>query len=468
MKSSGSTPAKGRGGRNPAGTGDILVIVFAYASLASLWILTSDWLLAIVVSDHDWLVALSNLKGYFFVGVTSLFLYWLLHRGSHAPRPSPAAEAGRRSGLVAWPRWTLYATAFVLAIVTIVVRQQIAVSFANRPLLIMMVMPIIIAATLGGFGPGLFATVLTAGASARFMPPDGRFAIALTHDLVQWGILIANGLLISLVSEVLHRSWRREATRSHQLEAAQEELRGLYAELEQRVAERTAQLEAANRELEAFSYSVSHDLRAPLRAIDGFTRVLLEDYGTHLDAAGRRICSVISSSARDMGRLIDDLLSFSRVGRAAMAPSTIDMTAMARSIFFEVTTPEMRERIDFTVNPLPPAVGDPSLMRQVWTNLIGNAAKFSSKRDRAVITIRAWNQDGEIVYAVQDNGAGFDKRYVKKLFGVFQRLHSTTEFEGSGVGLAIVQRIVLRHGGRVWADGDIGEGATFCFSMKGE
>lgn len=237
----------------------------------------------------------------------------------------------------------------------------------------------------------------------------------------------------------------------------------LMSKLEQRVAERTGQLEAANKELEAFAYSVSHDLRAPLRAVDGYTRMLIEDYEPHLDAEGKRICSVISESARDMGKLIDDLLSFSRIGRSAMKVSPIDMTTLANSMFFELTTFEERNRIDFIVHPLPAAVADPILIRLVWMNLIGNAVKFSSKAERAMIVVSSDSKDGEVVYSIRDNGAGFDMQYVGKLFGVFQRLHTAKEFEGTGVGLAIVQRIILRHGGRVWAKGDVGHGAEFCF-----
>jgi PAS domain S-box-containing protein len=248
---------------------------------------------------------------------------------------------------------------------------------------------------------------------------------------------------------------------------AEAEVRRLNAELEQRVRDRTAQLEEANRELDAFAYSVSHDLRAPLRAIDGFAQILVEDYGPTLDDEGRRLCGVVSDSARDMGRLIDDLLALSRVGRAALKPSAVDMRRMAAQMFAELATAADRARLDVRVADLPEATADPALMRLVWQNLIGNAIKFTSKREHAVIEVSATREGRDVVYSVRDNGAGFDMQYAGKLFGVFQRLHSVQDFEGTGVGLAIVQRIVHRHGGRVWAEGRPGEGAAFFFTCAG-
>ncbi len=246
---------------------------------------------------------------------------------------------------------------------------------------------------------------------------------------------------------------------------AEEALRQLNSGLERRVSERTGELEASNKELEAFSYSVSHDLRAPLRAIDGFTRILYDDFGQHLNAEGKRLCNVIRENTGRMGRLIDDLLSFSRLGRATMLPSQIDMAAMANSVFHELCTPEIRERIDLRISSVPTAFGDPSLMRQVWANLLSNAIKFTSKVQRASVEVTGEQTPQECIYTVVDNGAGFDMQYESKLFGVFQRLHSTKEFEGTGVGLALVQRIIRRHGGRVWAEGEIDRGAKFCFTL---
>jgi len=239
-------------------------------------------------------------------------------------------------------------------------------------------------------------------------------------------------------------------------------------ELEARVAERTRDLVAANQELEAFSYSVSHDLRAPLRAIDGFSRIVDEDYGGRLDDEGRRLLGVVRDNTRRMGQLIDDLLAFSRIGRAEMHGMRVDMAALARGAFEEVGDPAARSRVDLVLGGLPEARGDRALLRQVWANLLANALKFSSGRESPRIVVSGRRDGDRVVYEVADNGVGFDMRYADKLFGVFQRLHGMREFPGTGVGLALVKRVVARHGGEVWAAGEVDAGATFGFSLPAE
>ncbi|NOZ70822.1 MAG: GAF domain-containing protein [Chloroflexi bacterium] len=243
------------------------------------------------------------------------------------------------------------------------------------------------------------------------------------------------------------------------------DLRRHEAELEQRVAARTAELVQANRELESFSYSVSHDLRAPLRAIDGFSRILADEYVDQLDDEANRLIDVVLSNTQHMGQLIDDLLAFSRVGRKAITPSQIDLADLARMIFDDLTDEAQRAKIRFSVQELPPAWGDASLIRQVFINLLTNAIKFSSVKETPTIQVGYAIEDGEIVTFVKDNGVGFEMQYAHKLFEIFQRLHSQEEFEGTGVGLSIVQRIITRHGGRVWAEAELGQGATFYFTL---
>lgn len=246
---------------------------------------------------------------------------------------------------------------------------------------------------------------------------------------------------------------------------AESQIKMLNEALEQRVKQRTEQLEAANKELEAFSYSVSHDLRSPLRAVHSYTNILLEEYEKSLDDEGKRICGIISSSATQMGELIDDLLSFSRIGRSTMNPSKLDMKYIASSVFDEISNENEKRRIKFMIGKLHKVYGDPGLIKLVWNNLISNAIKYSSKGSSSEIAISSIQEKNGITYSIKDNGVGFDMQYKHKLFGVFQRLHTESEFEGNGVGLAIVQRIVLRHGGKVWAESEVDKGATFYFSL---
>jgi len=232
-----------------------------------------------------------------------------------------------------------------------------------------------------------------------------------------------------------------------------------------RAEQANALLEAVNRELEAFSYSVSHDLRAPLRAISGFAEAVVEDCAPRLDDEGKRYLALIRENAHKMGQLIDDLLTFSRVGRQQKVETQIDMAALAGSVFEELAPQAAGRRIEFVVRPVPPARGDRAMVRQVLMNLLANAIKFTRARQQGRIAFGYLAELAGGAYYVQDNGVGFDMQYADKLFGVFQRLHPLSEYEGTGVGLALVHRIVTRHGGRVWAEGREGLGATFYFTL---
>jgi PAS domain S-box-containing protein len=246
---------------------------------------------------------------------------------------------------------------------------------------------------------------------------------------------------------------------------AEDEVLRLNAELEQRVQVRTAQLEGANQELEAFSYSISHDLRAPLRAMDGFSRILEEDYGPQLDAEARRYLQIVRDNAQQMGHLIDDLLTFSRLSRQPLNKQPVEMNPLVQQVLADLQRAEPTRSVELVVGELPPGQADPALLKQVWINLLSNAFKFTGKREAARIEIGRQEADDQPIYFVRDNGAGFDMQYADKLFTVFQRFHRAEDYEGTGVGLAIVKRIVDRHGGRVWAEAEVDRGATFYFTL---
>jgi light-regulated signal transduction histidine kinase (bacteriophytochrome) len=302
---------------------------------------------------------------------------------------------------------------------------------------------------------------------------DGRLInVAITISAIK----DAAGEIIG-VSKVAHDISDRKA--------AEKKIRQLNVELEQRVVERTAELEAANKELEAFSYSISHDLRAPLRAVNGFAGIVLEDFGPQLPEEGRGYLERIRAGALRMGELIDDLLAFSRLSRQAVNRQNVNTVELVQNALDELKPQRDGRQIEIQIGNLPVCHGDAALLKQIWVNLISNAIKYTRGREPAIVEIGSMEDDGgrasgvesqtappstldarpSTVFFVRDNGAGFDMQYANKLFGVFQRLHRADEFEGTGVGLAIVQRIVHRHGGRVWAKAEVNRGATFYFTI---
>ena len=288
----------------------------------------------------------------------------------------------------------------------------------------------------------------------RVRQKDGAILWLLARGRVEGD---ASGKAVNFHGAVLDVTARKQA---------EEEVHQLNTKLEQRVVERTAQLEAANKELESFSYSVSHDLRAPLRAVNGFAKIVLDTYAAELPAEAQEYLEDIRTGGEQMGQLIDDLLAFSRLGRQAMKSQPVDTTRLVRNVLEDLAPQREGRPFEIKIGELPVCAGDPALLKQVWFNLISNAIKYTRGRTPAVIEIGCRREAKEDIYFVRDNGAGFDMRYVHKLFGVFQRLHRADEFEGTGVGLAIVQRIIHRHGGRVWAEAEASRGAFFQFTLS--
>jgi light-regulated signal transduction histidine kinase (bacteriophytochrome) len=286
----------------------------------------------------------------------------------------------------------------------------------------------------------------------------------LSRKHVGWNIdefIIVLAILAFAFGIFSLRRWRELKDEIAERRRAEKEIKKLNEDLEHR----TIELEATNNELEAFSYSVSHDLRNPVLAIGGFSRLLLEKYSSHLDGKGHHYLNIILSSTQNMCQFIDDILAFSHSGHRQIEFSDIDIGELAEALFEELKGITLGRMLRLNLKPLPPARCDRAMIREVLMNLLSNAIKFTRDKETGIIEMSGWIEKNQNIYYVKDNGAGFDMQNADKLFGVFQRLHNTEEFEGTGVGLALVQRIIHRHGGRVWAVGKVNEGATFFFSL---
>lgn len=311
----------------------------------------------------------------------------------------------------------------------------------------------------GGYDPADQEAVETLAFAIveAFLRKRGEEALKQAHAELEWRVEERTAELKTAVDQLEEEVKRRQE--------AEEELQVANEELEMRVRERTTELEVTNQELESFSYSVAHDLKTPIRAIEGFSRMLMAEHAAKLDAEALRLLKVICTNTRIMAQLIDDLLGLSRLTRQPMRKSDIYLADIARQVFEHLKSQAPDRNLQLTVNDLPSAFADHSLLYQVMMNILGNAIKYTRSRESAIIEVGGRTDGNENIYYVKDNGIGFDERYIDKLFGPFQRLHGLEEYEGTGIGLAIVQRIIQKHGGRVWAEGKVGEGATFYFAL---
>ena len=349
-----------------------------------------------------------------------------------------------------------------LAIVALIVYLDL-VSGSEAGVALFYLLPVGLAAWFGDRTSGPFLAV--AAAAAWYATEVSTSTYSTTWAPI-WNSF--SRLVFFLTASILAREYRAKRAIAAELAASEEALRNLNLELEARVEERTAELRELNRELEAFSYSVAHDLRTPLRGIGGYSHLLLEEYGQVLDEKGRRYLQRVDANTEHMAELIDALLTLSQLLRGELKNEMVDLSATAREVASELQVREPERNVHFDIAPGLVAWGDPTLLRTLVANLLENAWKFSSGATPARICVSRTTVDGSDAFFVRDNGAGFDPAYAGKLFVPFQRLHSPGQFEGRGVGLATVERIVKRHGGRVWASGAVGKGATFYFTLPRE
>lgn len=497
-----------------AGKQELAKIVLAYVVLAGLWIYASDTLLSRWVSQPQRAAFWSTAKGWLFVAVTAALLWvmlWKLLRrlsetarqAEHTQRLYAALSRVNQANARATSAEVIYQEVCE-ALVRVGNFRMAWIGLADAAT--HQITPVVSAGDLGNYlkqlritsdaepeqsGPAVRAfqqgrmIVLNDLAGDGSSHPWHELAVNQGYRSIAalpfrsqgqpCGVLAAYAAeagffreeelgLLGQMAEDVSCTLDRLKGEEHRL-AAEEKIREFNAELEQRVKNRTAQLEAANKELEAFSYSVSHDLRAPLRAVDGYSSILAEQAASQLDAENQRMLRQIRKETARMSRLIDDLLAFSRLNRCAMRAEQIDLTELARNTFAQCAKEAGQMTVQFNLAPLSPAHVDAALMRQALSNLFSNALKYTRPVPQPQIEMGCRPLEGELLYWVKDNGVGFDMRYAHKLFGVFQRLHTDEQFEGTGVGLALVQRIIQRHGGRVWAESKLNAGATFYFAL---